>query len=470
MSNMRLLTLLLPAALALPQALSADPLADLYRRCGADQLQRPAEPTFNKRSLTATDRGATPDGLTLCTEPLQGAIDELAKQGGGTLQLTPGIYLTAPLELKSGVCLYLQRGALLLLTPDKTLHRATDANSQRCRPGIYAKGANNIGITGQGVIDGNGQYWRPVKRAKVSDYEWKAYHRLGGSDHDEGKLWLPHPLTHYAPLETDAKKDEGRRADLIRVENCQGVLIEGVTVQNSPRFHVHPCQCSDLVIRDVTVRCPWNAQNGDGIDLSSCQRALVLRCVVDVGDDGICMKSGVGQKSLGQGACQHILIADCTVCHAHGGFVIGSDCANGHHHITVSDCLFSGTDTGLRFKSGVGRGGRTDNIDIHRIVMNDIAGEAIVFECTYKDTPAVAKKGEAQPAPAELVPEFQGIAIDQVTCRGARTAVKAKGLPGLNTVHDVKVTNSTIFYTETARDVDENCRLDLAGLRLVSYN
>lgn len=452
---------------ALP--MSAQDVASYYKASGASGLKAPELATFAPRRVElSAEKGAVPDGQTLCTEALQGAIDRLSQQGGGTLNVGPGIWLTAPIELKEGVCLSLEFGAVLLLTPDKSLHRAAGDKPYpggRCRPGISANKCANIGLTGQGVVDGNGQVWRPVKRGKVSDDEWKQFLRLGGSVSPDGKMWLPQPIKGQQPIEADPKKEESRRADLVRFTDCKRVLLEGITIQNSPRFHLHPCQCEDLVIRGVTVRCPWNAQNGDGIDLSNCRRALIADCLVDVGDDGICMKSGTSKKAAEQGPCQDILVTHCTVRHAHGGFVLGSDCAGGHRDMLVTDCLFTGTDTGLRFKSAIGRGGRTDNIQIRNIVMTNIKEAAIIFECSYQDRPAVGAGSQSEAVP-ELAPEFQGIDIDRVTCRGARIGIKAAGIDGLNCVHDIRISNSTLLVTDTEQDIAPNCHIKLDKVKV----
>ena len=116
-----------------------------------------------------------------------------------------------------------------------------------------------------GILDGNGEYWRPVKRSKVSDVEWKQYHSVvGGVEKDKGQLFYPHAAIADTP-----EKQEKMRNDLIRLTDCENVLIEGVTVQNAAKFHVHPLNCRNVIVDGVTVRCPWNAQNGDAIDFSA---------------------------------------------------------------------------------------------------------------------------------------------------------------------------------------------------------
>ena len=214
------------------------------------------------------------------------------------------------------------------------------------------------------------------------------------------------------------------------------------------------------------MRCPWNAQNGDGIDVMQCVRVLISGCTVDVGDDGICLKGGVGQKGLEEGPCKDILIENNIVFHAHGGFVIGSEFSGGMQNITVRNNVFSGTDTGLRFKSAPERGGLTQNIRISDISMTDIKDEAIVFQTDYADRPAGGKEKKASKKDA-FVPEFTDIAISGVVCRGCHTAIRAKGT--LETVHDISVSDCVFFYTDKATDIDVPEMVKTKNVRMLSY-
>ncbi|MBQ5517641.1 MAG: right-handed parallel beta-helix repeat-containing protein, partial [Bacteroidales bacterium] len=227
-----------------------------------------------------------------------------------------------------------------------------------------------------------------------------------------------------------------------------------------------PQHCTDVTIDGVTVRCPWNAQNGDGIDIMQCQRVVVTHCTVDVGDDGICLKGGAGEKSLAAGPCKDILIEYNTVFHAHGGFVIGSEFSGGMENITVRHNTFCGTDTGLRFKSAPERGGQTRNIVIHDIQMTDIRDEAIVFQTDYADRPAGFDSN--QPAQTQnFLPDFSDIRISRVVCRGCATAVRASGT--LATVHDITLKDCTIFYHEKATVLDDPQMIRMDNVRFLTF-
>ena len=425
-----------------------------------------------QNQVAITDCGAVGDGATLCTEAFNKAISRLTKQGGGRVVVPEGVWLTGPIMLKDNIELHLEAGALVCFSPDKRLYLDKDSTASRVYPCIRASKRKNIAITGQGILDGGGQQWRPVKRGKVSDVEWKQYQELGGQVTQDGSLWYPWRMKNgYPDIAPTAQKQEVMRNDLIRLTDCENVLIEGVTIQNAPKFHLHPCYCQNVIIDHVTVRSEWNVQNGDGIDLSDCHQALIVRSKVSVGDDGICLKSGKPSKSHPISGCEDIVIEDNTVNHAHGGFVLGSETASGVRRVVVRHNVFSGTDVGLRFKRGLGRGGKTEQLYVSNIQMADIASEAIIFQCDYVDRPA----GSDDKVPTfteeqrRWAPQFQDIHISRVVCRGAKTAIKAHGIAGLQCVRDIDISDCTILYNKVETDIDpQTATLSLNNVRLIA--
>ncbi len=427
------------------------------------ELQQVTAPTINEQRVSITDFGAIGDGQTMNTAAIQKAIDTLAKQGGGHVDVPAGIWLTAPFKLKSGIDLHLAQNAIIQLTEDRSLH--VKEGSKKATMAITASNAHDISITGKGIIDGNGEFWRPVKKSKHSDVEWKDYLALGGTINGKGDIWYPFNLKHQANIAGTMEQQEKMRVNMIRFTNCQRVLVKDVTLQNSPKFHLTPTDCQDVIIDNVSIRCMWNAQNGDAIDIGTCQRVLIVNNTIDCGDDGICMKGAVGDEALKHKPCEDILIRNNVVQHAHGGFVIGSEFCAGMYKIVVCDNTFTGTDTGLRFKSSIGRGGKTGDIYCYNIFMTDIRDEAIIFETTYADKAVAGTTGPG--TGAKWVPEFKDIHIYNVTCNGAETGIKAKGAEGM--VHSIDISNSTIFYTKTATDIDTTCDVKLNNVKLVTY-
>lgn len=437
------------------------------------ELSMPHEVEIPDNTLSIVDFGGVGDGVTLNTEAFRKAISALEKQGGGRLIVPEGVWLTGLISLKDNIELHLEKNAILLASPDKRDHfRYSDEGERADKPStlISASKRRNIAITGEGVIDGNGVQWRPVKRNKVSDEEWKEFKALGGTEAEEGKVWYPFNLTHYDNVAESYKEQEKMRTHLVRFTDCERVLVKGVTLQNAPKFHLIPTRCREVIIDGVKVRCPWNAQNGDAIDISSCQNVLIVNNTIDAGDDGICMKAGAGASGLKYGPCENILIQDNVVYHAHGGFVIGSEFSGGMKRIVVRHNRFSNTDTGLRFKSSVKRGGKCEDIYISHIYMTDIKDQAIVFECTYQDR-AVGRKVEAlNPAEVSFAPEFCDIHISNIVCRNAETAISAHGIPGLKCIYDVDIDHCTLFYTKQATSIGEGVELNIGDkVQFVTY-
>ena len=429
-------------------------------------------PTIPANEVSLTEVGGVGDGQTLNTEAFENGIKKLQKVGGGRLTVPQGIWLTGPIQLKDNIELHLEKNAIILLSPDKSLF-VNDKSASRVFAGIRASKRKNIAITGEGIIDGNGDHWRPVKRQKVSDVEWNKYKNvIGGVERDNGKLWYPwDDLGGYQNIADTPEAQEKLRNDLVRFESCENVLVEGVTIQNSPKFHLHPCYSKNVIVDGVTVRCSWNAQNGDAIDFSDVNIGLIVNSTVDAGDDGLCMKSGGNKADAPANGCEDIVIQDNTVFHAHGAFVLGSETMQGMRRIVVRNNRFSGTDTGLRFKSGLGRGGKTEQMFISDIVMTDIKDEAIIFQCDYVDRPAGSDLNAVPTFTAEqkkVAPFFQDIHISNVTCNGAETGIKASGILGLNNVRDIDIQNSTIIYHKTDKLIDEKtAQLKLTGVRLL---
>ena len=427
-------------------------------------------PQIPSSKVSITDFGGKGDGITDNTEAFRKAISALSKQGGGHLVVPAGVYMTGLISLKDNMDLHLERNAIVMATPDRNKHLKTDsktgAKDDKATPLITASKRKNVSITGEGIIDGNGKWWRPVKRGKVSDTEWNQFRAMGGTVTEDGSLWYPYNLKNQPNIADSYEAQERMRTHLVRFSDCENVLIKGVTLQNSPKFHFVPQRCRNVIIDGITARCPWNAQNGDAIDIGQCRQVLIVNNIIDAGDDGICMKGGVGKPSLKDGPCEDILIENNIVYHAHGGFVIGSEFCAGMKNIVVRNNTCSGTDTGLRFKSAIGRGGVTENIFISNITMNDIKDEAIVFETTYWDNHVGATKNEQKTV--EFVPNFKDIHISNVVCRGAKTGIVAHGAPGM--IHDITIENSTIFYTKTAKSIDEACDVKLNNVTFVTFD
>lgn len=441
----------------------------------------PALPAIGQRDTVVTAFGASGDGRTPCTRAIQGAIDCLAAAGGGRVTVPAGTWLTGPIVLRSGIELHLEAGALLLFSPERADYPLVDAvfegsRGQRCQSPISATRCHDIAITGAGIIDGNGAQWRPVKRSKTTAAQWTALTRTGAVSADAGTWYPTAELRDYAAkgnksaqsvksvesvVKEPAVPHDVLRPVLVSLVDCERVLLQDATFQNSPSWNVHPLMCRDVTVRGVAIRNPWYAQNGDGLDVESCRGVLVQDCTLDVGDDALCLKSGKDAEGRRRGiATEQVVIERCTVFHGHGGFVIGSEMSGGVRDVVVRQCVFAGTDTGLRFKSTRGRGGAVERITVEDIAMTDIAGDAITFDLYYGGRP-----GAPVPPVTEATPAFRDITMRRITCASAARALFLRGLPEMP-VSRVTLAHATLT-AQTAGTIDcaDNITLDSVSIQ-----
>ena len=417
------------------------------------QMAAVKAPVIPELTMRLSDFGAKNDGSVLCTDAFANAIDQLYKAGGGHLVVPRGVWLTGPIVLRSNIDLHLEAGAVILFAADESLYPIVETSfegldTRRCQSPLSARGATNISITGNGVIDGNGQYWRPVKRSKVTDSHWKKLLAIEGSQEMKKDYWVPSP--GYARGEQGANMNVPKaeteeewqavkrflRPVMVSLVDCKNVLLQGVIFQNSPAWNLHPLMCQNIIIDNVLVRNPSYAQNGDALDLESCTNALIINSRFDAGDDGICLKSGKDKDGRRRGEpCANVVVDGCTVFAGHGGFVVGSEMSGGVRNIKVSNCQFVGTDVGLRFKSTRGRGGIVENIFIDGVSMTDIATYALTFNMYYggKSVAEVLADGDQPKVEAvpvtEETPIFRNIDIRNVVCHNAGYAMEFNGLP-----------------------------------------
>jgi len=464
---------------------------EVKRVCADLPFTMPAipAPQFPNRSVSIREFGAIPDGHTMNTKAFADAIQACATSGGGTVVVPPGTWLTGPIRIGSNINLHLERGALVQFSnrpEDFPLIAGFDGKSKRyiIMPPISAFRARNIAITGDGIFDGAGEAWRYVKKEKQTERQWKELVASGGVVSPGGKEWWPSKeamngeaylrgleKAGRTPTAEDYAKIRGYlRPDLVHLVQCTGILLDGPTFRNSPHFHVRPQQSENIIIRNIKISSPWYAQNGDGLDPSSCRNVVIYNISVDTGDDGICLKPGTIAKTQKPGpSCENIVIADCVVYHAHGGFVIGSESYGGVKNVSVRNCVFIETDIGLRFKSMRGNGGVVENVFIEGIQMRAIQNEAILFDMYYGSG---APEGKAEERPedrkAEAVndrtPRFRDITIRNIVCNGAKRAMLINGLPEMP-VRDIVLDSVTVSAKEGALIADAE-GITLNGCRI----
>ena len=437
------------------------------------KMERVARPVIPDLRVSVKDFGGVGDGVTLNTEAFAKAMKHLSDKGGGHLDVPAGIWLTGPIEILSNCDLHVTPNAVIIFDPDRDLYPIIQTvfeglDTRRCESPVHAESARNISITGGGVLDGSGEAWRMVKKSKLTDGEWRKLVASGGIVSRDGRIWYPdegfEKATMFSNMNvpsadlTEEQWNEIKsflRPNMVSLRNCENVLLEDCSFQNSPCWNVHPLMCKNVIVNRVNIRNPYYSQNGDAIDVDSCENVLITNSTFDAGDDGICIKSGKDADGRRRARpCKNLIVDNCTVFHGHGGFTVGSEMSGGVENIKVSNCRFLGTDVGLRFKSTRGRGGVVKNIYINDIYMKDILADAILFDLFYGGKSAVeaaAEKDETINVPAvpvdETTPEFRDIYISNVCCNGASRAMLFNGLPEMP-VTNINVSDCTITADE----------------------
>ncbi|WP_148629630.1 glycoside hydrolase family 28 protein [Bacillus sp. E214] len=363
------------------------------------------------------DFGAVDDGETLNTKAINEAILACSTDGGGTVYIPSGRFLTGAVILKSNVHLYLEAGAYVTFSNDLNEYPVVTSRWEGVKREVYAsclyaEDAENISVTGHGVLDGNGEFW------------WKIF-----------------------------RKNENKypRPKLVSFDSCKHVLIDGIKMINSPSWTVNPICCEDVTVHNISILNPADSPNTDGINPESCRNVRISDCHIDVGDDCIAIKSGT-EDTLTRVPCENITITNCTMIHGHGGVVIGSEMSGDIRNVTVMNCIFEGTDRGIRLKSRRGRGGVVEDIRVSNIVMNGVICPFIAnlyYYCGPRGKDKYVYDKNPYPV-TEETPQFRRIHFSHITAREVSAA--AGFLYGLaeRFVEDITFDYVTVAMAEEA--------------------
>ncbi|MGE5551193.1 MAG: glycoside hydrolase family 28 protein [Bacteroidota bacterium] len=344
-----------------------------------------------------TEFGAIPDGITPSTRAFASAIESAAAAGGGTVYVPAGVFSTGPIHLKSNITLYLDAGARVRFSREPgdypLVHMRWEGSECECySPQIFGQGLENVAVMGRGVLDGQGEPWWQMRR--------------------ENRLDFPRPR-------------------LIGLVDCRDVLIEGIKLKNSPSWTINPIRCENLTIDKVTITNPADSPNTDGIDPESCRNVHIANCHVDVGDDCIVIKAGK-EDCTPRVPCENITITNCTMVHGHGGVVIGSEMSGGVRNVAISNCVFEGTDRGIRLKSRRGRGGVVEDIRVSNIVMRGVICPFVIhlfYHCGAGGKEQAVQDKNPRPV-TDATPIFRRIHFSGITAREVSAAAGfIHGLP-----------------------------------------
>ena len=391
--------------------------------------------------------GAKNDSSKIATAAIKKAIDAASKAGGGTVYFPAGKYLTGPIHLKSNITIYIEGGAELHFSDNfddylpmvKSRYEGVDVTS--FSPLFYAYKAENIAIKGRGLIDGHGKkWWDFVEGYKADQPRSKWQHIFDDLNKD---ILLPD--------EPKQMKRGFLRPPFIQPMYCKNVQIEGITIQNSPFWTVNPQFCENVTITGVTIFNPARfAPNTDGINPESCKNVHISNSHISVGDDCITIKSGKDKPGRAMNVpAENYTITNCTMLSGHGGVVIGSEMSGGVKKITISNCVFDGTDRGIRIKSARGRGGVVEDIRVSNIIMKNIRDQAIVLDLQYAKT-------EVEPV-SERTPVFRNIHFSNITAQ-TNEAAYLNGLAEMPieniTFNDINMEAKTGFVIKESKRIE----------------
>ena len=407
--------------------------------------------------------GAKADETKLNTELINKTIDRLSAKGGGTLFFPSGKYLTGAVKLKSNITIELEAGATLLFSDNFDDYlpfvdmRYEGVMMKSFSPLFYAVDQHDITIKGEGTIDGQGKKW------------WAEFFRVMVDLQKNGIK----DLNKYQPMWDKANKDLNLynvtnedykevldrrffRPSFIQPIRCKNIKIEGIKIINSPFWTVNPEFCENVTIKGITINNPLSP-NTDGINPSSCKNVHISDCHISVGDDCITLKSGRDLQARQLGVpCENITITNCTMLAGHGGVVIGSEMSGDVRKVTISNCVFDGTDRGIRIKSTRGRGGIVEEIRVDNIVMKDIKKEAIVLSLFYS-------KMDQEPV-SDRTPVFRNIHISNLTGTKVNSAVSILGIEEMP-ISDVTLNNINI-QSESGIEANLVKNLELNNVRI----
>lgn len=402
--------------------------------------------------------GADTSGKNKCTDLINKTIEKAHAEGGGTLYFPAGEYLTAAINMKSNITLHVEAGAVIRFSDQFQDYmpfmrvRWEGIFMNTFAPLINARNAQNISITGRGTLDGQGAKW------------WSFDLPIIKQTRTTGKA------TDLTPIQKqweDANKDlvveeyykpsiERRffRPPFIQFLECDNILIEGVTIKNSPFWTINPVGCDNVVVHGVTINNPSEDPKGpntDGINPSSCKNVRISDCFITVGDDCITIKSGRDADGRRYGRpCENITISNCIMLSGHGGVVIGSEMSGGVKKVAINNCVFNGTDAGIRLKASRGRGGVVEEIRVNNIVMDNIRRNAFIFDLFYD------KYSKPEPI-SERTPVFRNIHISDVTGKNIKKIGYITGIDEMP-VEEISFSNINLsaeegFTVKTAKNI-----------------
>lgn len=415
-------------------------------------LSRIKPPVFPRADFPITKFGAKPGLKNDSTDAIARAVTACSKAGGGRVTVPAGEFLTGAIHLRSNVNLYMAKDATLKFSTDTrkypiVLTRWEGMECMNFSPFIYAFGQTNIGVSGEGTLDGqaNNEHWWPWNGRP--QYGWKD----GSPNQRAARAKLYDMMEKGMPARYRVfGAGSYLRPNFIQPYRCRNVLIEGVRIVNSPMWEIHPVLCENVTVRRV--RISSHGPNNDGCDPESCNGVLIEDCYFDTGDDCIAIKSGRNEDGRRIGvATENVIIRECEMKDGHGGVTVGSEISGGVRNVFAENCRMDSPslDHALRVKNNASRGGLLENFYFRNISVGQVAHAVITIDFNYEEG-----------AKGKFTPVMRNFSVDKLTSGKSKYGVDIQGLDGAP-VYDLSITNS-----DFGNVADGNIVKNLKGLKL----
>ncbi len=402
-------------------------------------IEQISEPVFNDKVYSIIDFGAISDSDSLSTKAINAAISECSSNGGGTVIVPAGTFKSGPIVLKSNVNLNLDEKAVLSFSTNPADYlpvvytRWEGIDCYNYSPLIYANGAENIAITGKGLLKGNAstENW----------WKWKGRKEYGWVEGEPSQL-MAHARPQLDVLNKNNVPANQRimgegfylRPQFINFVNCKNILLSDFTMENSPFWIIHPLFSENIIVRGLTINSLGT--NNDGCDPESCKNVLIENCYFNTGDDCIAIKSGRNNDGLKSGRpSENIFVRNCHMENGHGGVVMGSEISGGIRNVFVENCWMDSPelDRAIRFKTNSNRGGVIENIYVRNVKIGEVNESILRIESTYD----IKNEGTDT-----LYTIIRNINLDSIKCESSKYALLVEGIKDRDCVYDIKITNS----------------------------
>ena len=427
---------------------------DVWQRAKevASSIELPVIPTDSIINISDFGASQTADARTN-GNAINAAIAHASQNGGGRVIVPDGEWLTGPITLKSHVDLHIASGARLKFDTNPNLYlpvvrtRWEGIDCYNLHPLIYANGATDISITGEGTIDGQAstEYWWSM--CGVARYGYKP----GMLKTNNGDAFSGRPL--LSAMEQDKVDVEKRvmgirdalRPQLINFYECRRILIEGVTLRNSPFWVIHPCFVNDLTVRDLTIIS--HGPNSDGCDPEGCRNVLIENCFFDTGDDCIAIKSGRNNDARAINIpTENVIVRNCRMRNGHGGVVVGSEIGSGFRNLWVEDCQMDSPELErvIRIKTNPCRGGVIEGINVRNVTVGQCKEAVLKINLDYEPR---------ENCDRSFPPTVKDVVVENVTSEKSKYGVLIIGLKESCNVKNITVENCTFNNVEKGNKV-----------------